>query len=101
MDQKFEGTPRAEIRLEGRRVTRGAVTNDWGLLLRWEVRHNGKVVATPAARAEVSYQHPDAAKGTYEIVLQMWKYVDYRKNAEREFANSKFIDISNKVRYTV
>ena len=101
MDQKYEGTPRADIRLEGRRVSRSAVTNDWGLLLRWEIRHEGKVVATPAARAETSYQHPDAAKGTYEIVLQMWKYVDYKKNAEREFINSKFVDISNKVSYTV
>jgi hypothetical protein len=37
----------------------------------------------------------------YEIVLQMWKYVDYRKNAEREFINSKFVDVSNKVTYTI
>ena len=101
MDQKFEGTPRAEIRLEGRRVTRGAVSNDWGLLLRWEVRHDGKVVATPPARAEVSYQHPATAKGVYEIVLQMWKYVDYRKSADGEFVNSKFVEVSNKVRYTI
>ena len=101
MDQKFEGAPRAEIRLEGRRVTRGAVTNDWGLRLQWEVRHNGKVVATPAARAEASYEHPDAAKGTYEIVLQMWKYIDYRKKPDGEFVNSKFIDVSDKVRYTI
>jgi hypothetical protein len=101
MDQKFEGTPRAEIRLEGRRVTRGAVANDWGLLLRWEVRHDGKVVATPPARAEVSYEHPGTAKGTYEIVLQMWKYVDYRKTPAGEFVNSKFVEVSNKVRYTI
>ena len=101
MDQKFEGTPRAEIRLEGRRVTRGAVSNDWGLLLRWEVRHDGKVVATPPARAEVSYQHPATAKGVYEIVLQMWKYVDYRKTADGEFVTSKFVEVSNKVRYTI
>ena len=101
MDQKYEGTPRAEIRLDGRRVTRGAVTNDWGLLLQWEVRHNGKVVATPAARSEASYQHPATAKGTYEIVLRMWKYVDYRKKPDGEFITSKFVDVSNKVSYTI
>ena len=101
MDQKYEGTPRAEIRLEGHRVTRGAVTNDWGLLLQWEVRHNGKVVATSAARAEASFQHAATAKGTYEIVLQMWKYVDYRKKPDGEFIASKFIDVSNKVSYTI
>jgi hypothetical protein len=101
MEQKFEGTPRAEIRLQGRRVTRGPVTNDWGLRLQWEVRRDGKVVATPAARADLTYEHPDTTKGTYEIVLQSWKYVDYRKNAEGEFIASKYIDISNKVRYTI
>ena len=102
MEQKFDGPqPRAEIRLEGRRVTRGDVSNDWGLRLQWEVRHNGRVVATPPARAEASYEHPDAAPGTYEVVLQMWKYVDYRKNPQGEFVNSRFIDVSNKVTYTV
>ena len=102
MDQKFEGTiPHAEIRLEGRRVFRGEVAYDWGLRLQWEIRRDGKVIATPAARAESSYEHADSTPGTYEIVLQMWKYVDYRKNAEREFVNSKFVDVSNKVTYTV
>jgi hypothetical protein len=101
MDQKFEGSPRAEIRLEGRRVVRGAVTNDWGLLLRWEIRRDGKVIATPAARADASYQHTETAPGKYEIVLQMWKYVDYRKRPDGEFTTSKFIDVSNKVSYVI
>jgi hypothetical protein len=101
MEQKFEGSPRAEIRLEGRRVTRGPVTNDWGLLLRWEIKRDGKVIATPPARAELSYEHKDATPGTYEIVLQLWKYVDYRKKPDGEFINSKFIEISNKVTYKI
>ena len=101
MDQKYEGSPRAEIRLEGRRVVRGAVTHDWGLRLQWEIRRDGKVVATPAARAETSYEHPDAAPGLYEIVLQMWKYVDYRKDKNGEFMNSRFVTISNKVSYKI
>src|SRR5262245_52862574 len=101
MEQKFEGTPKAEIRLEGRRVIRGDVTNDWGLRLQWEVRRDGKVIATPLARAETSYEHADAAPGKYEIVLQMWKYVDYKKGADGEFTTSKYVDISNKVTYTI
>jgi hypothetical protein len=101
MEQKFEGSPRAEIRLEGRRVIRGEVANDWGARLQWVIRHNGKVIATPPARAETSYEHPNPAPGTYEIVLQMWKYVDYRKDARGEFVNSRFIDVSNKVTFTV
>jgi len=101
MEQKYEGTPRAEIRLEGRKIVRSEVTGDWGLRLQWEVRHNGQVVATPPARADVTYEHTDATPGTYEIVLQMWKYVDYRKKPDGEFLNSRVIDISNKVTYTI
>ena len=31
----------------------------------------------------------------------MWKYVNYKKNKQREFISSKFIDISNTVTYTI
>jgi hypothetical protein len=101
MEQKFEGSPHADVRLEGRRVVRGEVVNDWGSLLQWQVRKDGQVVATAPARAEVSYQHPDATPGTYEIVLQLWKYVNYAKDAKGEFTASKFVDVSNKVTYTI
>jgi hypothetical protein len=101
MEQRFEAVPRAEIQLQGRRVTRGDVTGDWGLRLQWEIRRNGQVIATRPARAETSYEHPDAAPGNYEIVLQMWKYVNYRKNPAGEFVDSRYLDISNKVSYTI
>jgi hypothetical protein len=101
MDQKFDVPPKAEISLDGRRVKRSPVTGDWGLRLQWEVRRNGEVIATPAARAETSYEHPGAEPGMYEVVLQMWQYIDYKKKPDGEFVNSKFIDISNKVSYTI
>lgn len=101
MEQKCEGTPVAEIQLDGRRVTRSDVTNDWGLRLQWQVTRDGAVVATPPARADRSYEHPETMPGKYEIVLQMWKYVDYKKDAKGEFTNSKYVDISNKVSYEI
>jgi hypothetical protein len=101
MDQKYEGTPKAEIRVEGRKVIRSAVTHDWGLRLQWEIRRDGKVIATPAARAESSYEHPEATPGTYEVVLQIWKYLDYRKKPDGEFIVSQFVTISNKVTYKI
>ncbi len=102
MEQRFDGTPpTAAIRLEGRRVIRGDVSNDWGLRLQWEVRRNGQVVATVNARPDAAYEHMDTAAGEYAIVLQMWKYVNYRKNPQGEFVDSRFIDISNRVTYTV
>lgn len=101
MEQKFEGTPQAELRLEGRKVVRTDVANDWGLRLQWQVTRNGQVVATPSARPELSYEHPDQTPGKYEVVLQMWKYVNYRKNAKREYVDSKYIDVSNTVSYVV
>jgi hypothetical protein len=97
MDQRFEGTPQAEIRLEGRKVIRGDVANDWGSQLVWEVRRNGQVVATVPARASDSYQIEDATPGQYEVVLQMFKYDGYDKDKDGKFAKSKFIDVSNKV----
>ena len=101
MEQKFDATPKAELRLRGRTVERGEVANDWGLQLRWVVKRNGQVIATPPARADVSYEHADATPGNYEIVLQMWKYVDYRKRPDGEFINSRFVDISNRVTFTI
>ena len=102
MDQKYDAAPLAELTLRGRRVTRSVVANDWGLQLRWLVTKDGKPAGTfPASRADTAYEHADAAPGKYEIVLQMWKYVDYRKGANGEFVTSAFIEISNKVSYTI
>ncbi len=101
MEQKFDVIPKADLRLEGRKVIRTAVTHDWGLRLQWVVTKDGKVVATPNARLGETYEHPDKAPGKYEVVLQMWKYVNYKKSPDGEFTDSKFVDVSNKVAYTV
>ena len=103
MDQKYDGpAPMAELTLRGRRVTRSVVANDWGLQLRWLVTKDGKPLApVPAPRSGDSYEHPDATPGTYEVVLQTWRYVNYAKGADGEFTVSKFIPISNVVRYTI
>jgi hypothetical protein len=101
MEQKFDGTPQTEIRLEGRKVIRGDVVGDWGSRLQWEVKRDGQVVATPNARLDLAYEHPDSTPGSYEIVLQLWKYVNYKKDAKGEFTESKFVEVSNKVNYTI
>lgn len=101
MEQKFEGTPAAELRLEGRKITRGEVTNDWGSRLQWVVWRDGQLLTTAPARASTTYEHPDESPGRYEVALQMWKYVDYRKDAQGEFTNSKYVEISNRVSYQI
>ncbi len=101
MDQRFEGTPRAEIRVEGRTVIRSAVSNDWGSQLLWQFRRNGEVVASAPARADESYTPADLPAGQYEVVLQMFKYEGYAKNAAGKFTVSKFIDVSDKIALTV
>ena len=101
MEQKFEATPKADVRLRGRTVTRGEVANDWGLQLRWVVKRDGKVIANPPARADYTYEHPDTTPGTYEISLEMFKYISYMKDAKGEFTQSKFVEISNVVTYTI
>ncbi len=101
MEQKFDATPKAELRLKGRQVTRTDVTGDWGLQLRWVVKRDGKEVATAPARAEHTYVHPDTTPGTYEIVLEQFKYMNYAKNPQGEYTQSKFVAISNAVTYTI
>jgi hypothetical protein len=101
MEQRYEGTPQATINVNGRRLTRSEVTNDWGLRLQWEIKRNGQLVATVNARTGLTYEHADTAPGTYEVVLQMWRYVNYAKNPQGEFTASRFIDVSNRVTYTI
>jgi hypothetical protein len=96
MDQNFEGTPKAEIRLEGRKVIRSEVSNDWGSRLQWKVRRDGKDIAVVPARAETSYEHADKTPGKYEIFLEMWLYEGY-KNKD----HGKFVEVSNKVSYSI
>jgi hypothetical protein len=96
MDQVFEGTPAAEIRLEGRRAVRTEVSNDWATRLQWRVSRDGQVLARPQARLEPAYEHPDQTPGTYEIVLEMWKYEGYKSGCQ-----GQYIEVSNKVSYTI
>mgnify|MGYP003580835849 CR=1 FL=1 len=100
MEQKYEGTPKAEIRLEGQAIIRTEISNDWGSRLQWQIKRDGKVIATPPARADLRYEHPEKMPGKYEVVLQMWKYLNYAKK-DGEFVNSTFIDISNVVSYSI
>jgi hypothetical protein len=101
MEQKFDGTPQAELRVDGKKVVRTDVANDWGLRLQWKVTQGGKTVATANARVGDTYEPTDLKPGKYDVVLEMWKYVSYRKNAQREFVDSKYVEVSNKVSLTV
>ena len=89
------------FRLQGHRVTRSEVAHDWGSKLQWLIQRDGKVVATVPARADASYEHTDKTPGKYEIVLQLWKYVDYKKDKSGNYLNSKYIDVSNRVSYLI
>jgi hypothetical protein len=88
--------PKAEIKLEGRTVTRGLITNDYGNRVHWKVSRDGQVVATPEARSSAAYTHTDAAPGQYEIVLETWKHEGYKSKSL-----GKYIEISNKVAFKV
>jgi hypothetical protein len=96
MDQVFEGTPKADLTLDGRKVTRGDVSNDWASRLQWKVSRDGKVIATAPARANQAYEHPEETPGAYEVVLEMWKYEGFKVKD-----HGKFVEISNKVSYQI
>lgn len=101
MDQRFEGTPKAELWVEGKTILRGHVSNDWGSQLVWEVRRDGQVVSTSNARLSDAFLLSEATPGQYEVVLQMWKYDGYEKSADGQFTKSKFVEVSNKVTVVV
>ncbi len=101
MEQKFEGSPKSDIRIEGNKLIRSEVSDDWGSLLRWVITQDGKEISMHNARPDLSYAHKIVNKGKYEVVLHMWKYVDYKKDAKGEFINSKFVEVSNKITFTI
>ena len=101
MDQKLEGTPKATLVLSGRKVTRSDVSNDWGTRLQWKVSRDGKEIATVGAGIVSDFECTDQTPGKYEVVLQQFQYVNYKKNAEGKFTESKYIDISEPVSYSI
>lgn len=101
MDQKLEGKPKATLQLAGRKVTRSEVTNHWGTRLQWRVTRDGKEVATATAGLEPDFEHPDSTPGNYQVVLQQFHYVNYKKDKDGKFTESKYIDISEPVSYTI
>jgi len=101
MDQKLEGTPKATLRLAERAVTRSEVSNDWGTRLQWSISRDGKQIAIVGAGLDLTFEHPDTTPGKYEIVLQQFHYVNYKKDKEGQFAESKYINVSEPVAYTI
>ena len=105
MEQVSEGSPKAVLELNGTTVTRSEIADDWGSRMQWKVMRDGKQAAnvtSPGEPLEKTYEHPDKTPGKYEVVLQMFKYVNYKKDkAGGEYVDSKYVDISNVVAYTV
>jgi hypothetical protein len=88
--------PKAAITLEGRTVTRGPISGDYGHRVHWKVLRDGKEVATPEARSSASYTVADATPGQYEISLETWKHEGYKGKSL-----GKYIEISNKVSFKI
>jgi len=101
MDQKLEGTPKATLQLDGHVVTRSEVTNHWGTRLQWLIKRDGKEVAAVVAGPDLTFEHTDTAPGRYEIVLQQFHYLNYKKDKDGKFTESKYINISDPVTYTL
>jgi hypothetical protein len=101
MDQILEGSPKATLQLAGRAVTRSEVSNDWGTRLQWMIIRDGKTIAAVGAGLDLTFEHPDTTPGKYEIVLQQFHYVNYKKDKEGRFTESNYINISEPVSYTI
>jgi hypothetical protein len=84
--------PAAEIKLEGRTLTRGHITNDYGNRVHWKVLRDGVEIATIEARSSNAYTFDETVPGMYEIVLETWKHEGYQAKSL-----GKYIEISNKL----
>lgn len=101
MDQKLEGSPKATLTLAGRSVTRSEVSNNWGTRLQWLISRDGREIATVGAGLDLAYEHPDTTPGKYDVVLQQFHYLNYKKDKDGKFIESKYINISEPVSYTI
>ena len=101
MDQKLEGTPKATLRLEGRKIIRSEVTNNWGTRLQWKISRDGKEIATVFAGPDPAFEPAEKSPGKYEIVLQQFQFVNYNKDKDGKFTASKYIDISEPLTFVV
>ena len=101
MDQKLEGTPKATLSLTGKKITRSDITDNWGTRLQWKVSRDGKEIATVGAGIECDFEFSETTPGKYQVVLQQFHYVNYRKGTDGKFTDSKYVDISEPVSYTV
>ena len=72
MDQKFDVLPKAEIKLDGRRVSRSHVSGDWGLRLQWEIRRDGQVIA----KRKVEWGLPDRGRISPEEAAYVREHLD-------------------------
>jgi hypothetical protein len=99
----YDVLPVAVLEVDGKTVKRGDVSLDWGSRMQWKVMRDGKPVATVTAlRTEATYDHKDETPGKYQVVLQMFKYVNYKKTGPGgEYVDSKYVDISNTVTFTI
>ena len=91
----------ATLQLAGRKVTSSEITNHWGTRLQWKVSRDGKEIASVGATTDLIFEHPDTVPGKYEVVLQQFQYVNYKKDKDGKFTESKYINISEPVSYTV
>lgn len=101
MDQKLEGTPSVEIKLEGRTLVRSDVQNDWGTRMQWRIAKEGKEVLTGVVGQDPSIDLPDLEPGKYQIVVQQFHYLNYKKSPEGKFTESKYVDICKPLEFTV
>ena len=101
MDQKLEGKPKATLQVAGRKVTRSEVTDNWGTRLQWKVSRDGKEIAAVGAGLDLVFEHAETAPGKYEVVLQQFHYLNYKKDKDGKFTESKYVDISEPVSYTI
>lgn len=97
LEVKSNLKPAATLRLEGDKISRGALKDDPGFRLQYSFKKEGKPLTTVEARSNSTLEIPDKTPGTYTVVLEVF-YPTYKTGNDQK---GQFKPVSNELTYQV
>ncbi len=97
LNVKSDLKPAAQIRLEGLKVNRSAVTDDPGFRLQYLFRKDGQPFAAVEARSRTSVDLPRLEPGVYNVAVELF-YPAYKGGTAQK---GQFKPISNVITYRI
>jgi len=97
LDVKADLKPAVQLRLDGLKVHRSAVTDDPGFRLQYLFRKEGQPIASLEARSRQSVDLPKLEPGVYNVAIELF-FPAYKGGAAQK---GQFKPISNVITYRI